>query len=90
MGAPASWWHTTHMQPSMLPSFALANVPAVSLQTVLAIVITLVFIWWAVFTLVSMYHWFRFERSSWVAVPSIALHFVVSIWIFIFATGGFH
>ncbi|HYD93667.1 MAG TPA: hypothetical protein VEB18_04430 [Candidatus Paceibacterota bacterium] len=71
--------------PNLMP-----NLPGASIETILAIVITIVFIWWAIFTLVAMYHWFRFARDSWLAVPSIALHLFVSGWIFIFATGGLH
>ena len=62
----------------------------VSLESVLSVIITLVFIWWAIFTLVAAYHLFRFARDSWFAVPAFALHLFVSAWIFVFATGGIH
>ncbi len=68
-----------------MPSF-----PAASIETILAIVITIVFIWWAIFTVVAIYHWFRFARDSWLAVPAVAVHLFVSGWIFVFATGGLH
>lgn len=68
----------------------LSALPAVNLETVLAVVMTLVFIWWAIFTLVVIYHWFRYARDSWVTVPVLVLHVVVSGWIFVFAIGGFH
>jgi hypothetical protein len=68
----------------------LAMFPAASVETVLAVIITIVFIWWVIFTLVVIYHWWRFSRDSIFAVPAIAVHIFVSGWIFVFATGGFH
>lgn len=77
------------MQPiSPLPSFSLFSVGG--LESFLAVVITIVFIWWALFTLVSSYHWLRYARDSWIAIPAIAVHLFVSGWIFVFATGGLH
>ncbi len=64
--------------------------PAASIEAVLAVIITIVFIWWAVFTLVVLYHWFKYSRDNMIAVPAMAVHFAVSIWIFVFATGGLH
>lgn len=61
-----------------------------TLTTGLSVVITIVFIWWLIFTVVAAYHWFRFGRDSWIAVPAIALHLAISGWIFVFATGGLH
>ena len=75
------------MEPITSPVQIIA-IPAVNLSTVLSVVITLVFIWWAVFSLVAAYHWFRFGRDSWIAVPALIVHFIVSAWIFMFATGG--
>ncbi|MGB4076660.1 MAG: hypothetical protein WBK28_03080 [Minisyncoccia bacterium] len=71
-----------------VPNFSLFS--AIHTEGAIAVIITLVFIWWAVFTLVVCYHWFRFGRESWLAVPSVALHVAISGWIFVFATGGFH
>lgn len=61
-----------------------------SLTTALSVVVTLVFIWWLIFTAVAIYHWFRYARDSWLTVPLIALHLFVSAWIFVFAIGGLH
>lgn len=72
-----------------LPNF-LQMSGTISPESVIAVIITIVFIWWAIFTLVAAYHWFRYGRESWVAVPAMALHLVVSGWIFVFATGALH
>ncbi len=71
--------------PNMLAFF-----PAASLESVLAVVITLIFIWWLIFTLVVIYHWWKYSRESALTVPAIALHIFVSGWIFVFATGALH
>ncbi len=63
---------------------------AASVESILAIVITIVFIWWAIFTVVVIYHWMKYSRDSVFAVPAIALHIFISGWIFVFATGGLH
>lgn len=72
-----------------IPSFAVFS-GVINPHTVLVVVFTLIFIWWAVFTLVAAYHLFRYGRESWVAVPAVAIHLLVSAWIFVFATGGLH
>jgi len=74
---------------STIPSFTLFT-GSINPETALTVLFTLIFIWWAVFTFVAGYHWLRFGRESWVAIPAMALHFIVSGWIFVFATGGFH
>ena len=38
----------------------------------------LVFGFWALYTLVTIYHWLRYSNTSWVAFPAIALHLAVS------------
>ena len=68
----------------------LSFLSSTSIESVLAVVITLVFIWWAIFTLVVVYHWFKYSRDNVIAVPAIVVHIVVSGWIFVFATGGLH
>lgn len=88
MGGLVWQWHTTDMEPTALPNL-MPVFPAASLETMLAVVITIVFIWWAVFTAVAIYHWVRFQRNSLLAVPAIAVHLFVSGWIFVFAVGGF-
>ncbi len=72
-----------------IPTFSVFS-GSFSAENALAVLFTLIFIWWAVFTFVAAYHWLRYGRESWIAVPALALHFIVSAWIFVFATGGFH
>lgn len=87
---PDSSWHTTSVQPTAIGPDLSPLADLVSVESVLSVIILLVFIWWAVFTIVVIYHWIRYARDSWMAVPAIVLHLVVSTWIFVFATGGLH
>ena len=77
---------TAPVIPNLLPSFA----SIVPVENILAVVFTALFIWWLIFTIVLAYHWIRYARDSWVAVPVLALHLAISGWVFIFSTGGFH
>lgn len=90
MAARASSWDTTDMDAST----TLLRLPAafgnVTIEGVISVLFTLVFIWWLVYTLVAIYHWFRYGRSTWVAVPAVALHLAVSGGIFIYMTAGLH
>lgn len=70
------------------PSFSFLT--SANLEGVLAVIITIVFIWWAIFTIVAIYHWMRYARDTVVTIPVIVVHLFVSGWIFIFATGGLH
>lgn len=62
----------------------------VTSEGVISVIFTLIFIWWLVYTVVAIYHWFRFGRSSWVAVPAVAVHLAVSGMIFVAMTSGLH
>ncbi|MEK9160811.1 MAG: hypothetical protein AAB440_02115 [Patescibacteria group bacterium] len=79
-------WETRAMSPLQLPSF----MTGASAEMVVSVIFTLVFIWWAVYTAVAVYHWFRFGRASWVAVPALAIHLTISGGIFVFMTSGLH
>ena len=37
------------------------------------------FAFWAIYTLVAIYHWLRYSNTSWVAFPAIAVHIVISL-----------
>ncbi len=62
----------------------------VTSESVISVLFTLIFIWWLIYTMVAVYHWFRYGRSSWIAVPAVALHLAVSGGIFIYMTSGLH
>jgi hypothetical protein len=58
--------------------------------SVLAVVFALIFIWWFIYSLVAAYHWLRFGRETWVAVPALGVYFFVSGWLLLFMTSGLH
>ncbi|HYE23048.1 MAG TPA: hypothetical protein VEA92_01185 [Candidatus Paceibacterota bacterium] len=55
-----------------------------------SILFTGIFLLWAIYTVISIYHWLRYGHNSWIAVPSIALHLFISAVLMIFATSGFN
>jgi hypothetical protein len=57
---------------------------SIDLSGVVPVAFTLMFIVWGIFSLVIIYHWFRYRHKSWFAVPAIALHIFVSGWIIIY------
>ncbi len=69
---------------TLYPVFQFANP-----EMVISVIVTIVFIWWLIFTIVAAYHLFRFATESWLTVPALAMHLAISAWIFVFATGGF-
>lgn len=54
----------------------------------LPVILTIAFGIWVLYTLAAIYHWFRYGHQSWIAVPAIALHVLVSGVIFIYAISG--
>lgn len=47
-----------------------------------------VFAFWAIYTLVAVYHWLRYSHASLIAFPAMAVHFVVSIALMSYALSG--
>jgi hypothetical protein len=67
------------LQPFHPPTSFTAFFPAgASLSLVSKILLGLVFIFWAVYTIVAIYHWFKYSHASLVAIPAIAAHLCVS------------
>lgn len=50
----------------------------------ITVAFTLLFIVWVVYTIVIIYHWFRYRHQSWFAVPAVVLHLFVSGTIFLY------
>jgi len=80
----------TPMAPLEGVSSPLSYFPQItSTHDVVSIMFTVIFLLWAVYTVVAIYHWVRYGHKSWLAVPTITLHIVVSAALMIFATSGF-
>lgn len=74
--------------PAFESPISFSALSGISIESVLSVIFTLVFIWWIVYTVVAIYHWVRFGRASWAAVPAVALHLAVSGGIIVFMTSG--
>ena len=51
-------------------------------------VLYIVFTFWALYTIVAIYHWVKYSHASLVAFPAIALHLFISIALIVYAFSG--
>jgi len=47
-----------------------------------------VFAFWAIYTIVAIYHWLKYSHASWVAFPAMAVHLFVSFALMSYALSG--
>lgn len=47
-----------------------------------------VFIFWGLYTIITIYHWLRYSHASWVALPAIGVHLFVSFVLMSYALSG--
>jgi uncharacterized membrane protein YcgQ (UPF0703/DUF1980 family) len=47
-----------------------------------------VFAFWALYTLVAVYHWLKYSHASWVAFPAIAAHLFISFALISYTLSG--
>ena len=52
------------------------------------VIFALVFGLWLAYTLIVTYHWLRYGHKSFLAVPMLATHIVVSGMLFLMTTAG--
>lgn len=60
----------------------------ISQATIVTWVLYAVFAFWAIYTIIAMYHWLKYSHASWVAFPSIAAHLFVSFALMSYALSG--
>lgn len=48
----------------------------------------IVIIFWAIYTVIVIYHWLKYSHGSWVAYPAIVTHLGVSLVLILFAFYG--
>jgi hypothetical protein len=73
---------TTPIQPLILPSLPIAQV--------VPLFFTLVFIVWAIYTIVAFYHWLRYGDNIVVSLGAMGMHLFVSSTLAIYAVSGLH
>ncbi|MCR4334028.1 MAG: hypothetical protein NUV60_03415 [Patescibacteria group bacterium] len=47
-----------------------------------------VFIFWAIYTLVAIYHWLKYSHASWIAFPAMAVHLLISFVLISYTLSG--
>lgn len=75
------------LQPFSPPSALLINL-SVSPGAVVTWTLYIVFAFWALYTLVAVYHWLKYSHASWVAFPAIAAHLFISFALMAYALSG--
>jgi hypothetical protein len=68
--------------------FVLLAQSGITIQSVISIVFLVLFVIWAVYTLVSSYHWLRYGHNSALAIPILVVHVVVSWLLAGYAASG--
>lgn len=59
-----------------------------STGTVVIWVLYAVFAFWAVYTLVAIYHWLKYSHASLIAFPAIGVHLFISFALMSYALSG--
>lgn len=59
-----------------------------NIETIVSLVFLFLFVVWAVYTLISAYHWLRYGHRSVVAIPALIVHVVVSWLLAGYAVSG--
>lgn len=77
------------LQPFAPPTDLLTYLPdGISAGAIVEWVLYIIFAFWAIYTLVAIYHWLKYSHASWVAFPSIALHLFISFSLMAYALSG--
>lgn len=67
-------------QPFSPPTVLLLYLPdGFSAGAAVAWALYVVFAFWAIYTLIAIYHWLKYSHASWIAFPAIATHLLVSL-----------
>lgn len=77
------------LQPFAPPTTLLSYLPSgFSSGIAVTWVLYAVFAFWAMYTLVAIYHWLKYSHASWVAFPAIFAHLLVSLAFMSYALSG--
>ncbi|MHB1162967.1 MAG: hypothetical protein ACYCZZ_00330 [Minisyncoccota bacterium] len=77
------------LHPFSPPAALLSYLPnGLTPDTLVAWALYLVFAFWALYTLVAIYHWLKYSHASRVAFPAIAVHLLVSFALMAYALSG--
>ena len=76
---------TKPLQPFSPPTALLSHLPGISAIAVVQFILYCVFILWAIYTLIIIYHWVKYSRAPGVAFKAIVLHLVISLGLMVYA-----
>ncbi|MBI2025288.1 hypothetical protein HYT04_00665 [Candidatus Kaiserbacteria bacterium] len=77
------------LQPFSPPTALLTYVPdGITAAVAVEWLLYAVFAFWAIYTLIAVYHWLKYSHASWVAFPAIATHLFVSFVLIAYALSG--
>lgn len=48
-------------------------------------ILSAVFAFWAIYTIIAIYHWLKYSHASWVAFPAIGVHLFISFSLMTYA-----
>jgi len=77
------------LQPFSPPASLSAFLPnGITAGTMVEWILYIVFAFWALYTLVAVYHWLKYSHASWIAFPAIATHLFISLVLMAYALSG--
>lgn len=77
------------LQAFSAPASLLAYLPeGISVGTVVEWALYVVFAFWAIYTIVAIYHWLKYSHASWIAFPAMAAHLFISFALMTYALSG--
>ena len=66
------------------------TLPAIPVAQFVPLFFTLVFIVWAIYTVVAFYHWLRYGDNIVISLGAMGMHLFVSSALAIYAVSGLH
>jgi len=77
------------LQPFSPPTALLTYLPnGITTTSMVEWALYAVFAFWAVYTIIAVYHWLKYSHASWVAFPAIAVHLFISFALIAYALSG--
>lgn len=77
------------LQPFAPPADLLTYLPSgVTPGLLVTWALYLAFAFWALYTIVAIYHWLKYSHASWLAFPAIAAHLFVSFVLISYTLSG--
>lgn len=64
------------------------QIAGISEGTVVIWVLYAVFAFWAIYTLIAIYHWLKYSHASWVTIPAVGAHLFISFALISYALSG--